>query len=434
MTGASGAPGESGPLYGAQQVTVESGFGYGVIGADLHVFADRGPVYLLHEYRPDPEPDSAWLLAQPSRMLNARYAIVGFTGRDQELAELAGWRDARESRLSARWLHAPGGQGKTRLANAFAHHSVNEKWKVITALHGMGSVLPPMGSQDLRLHDARGVLLIIDYADRWPASHLAWLFSNALLHQHVLARLLLIARTANPWPAIRAGLEAHQADTSDQVLAPLLDEPGGRHRMFTVARDAFASHYRIADPTVIRPPGVLGGADFGLTLAVHMAALAAVDAATSGVTAPADMAGLTAYLLDRERQHWTRLYENRAEGLEFATPPTVMARAVFTAALTGAVSHREGTTILTRLGIGGQMQRILADHAACYPSAYPADATVLEPLYPDRLAEDYLALALPGHDISGYPPDPWTDTAPVTSWSAPETRPPLGIRRGRSRS
>ena len=414
MTGASGAPGESGPLYGAQQVTVESGFGYGVIGADLHVFADRGPVYLLHEYRPDPEPDSAWLLAQPSRMLNARYAIVGFTGRDQELAELAGWRDARESRLSARWLHAPGGQGKTRLANAFAHHSVNEKWKVITALHGMGSVLPPMGSQDLRLHDARGVLLIIDYADRWPASHLAWLFSNALLHQHVLARLLLIARTANPWPAIRAGLEAHQADTSDQVLAPLLDEPGGRHRMFTVARDAFASHYRIADPTVIRPPGVLGGADFGLTLAVHMAALAAVDAATSGVTAPADMAGLTAYLLDRERQHWTRLYENRAEGLEFATPPTVMARAVFTAALTGAVSHREGTTILTRLGIGGQMQRILADHAACYPSAYPADATVLEPLYPDRLAEDYLALALPGHDISGYPPDPWTDTAPVS--------------------
>ena len=414
MTRASGVPGEPRSLRGVRQrVTVENGFGYGVVGADLHVFADRGPVYLLQEYRLDPEPDSARLLAQPSRMLNARYAVVGFTGRDPELAELASWRDARESRLSARWLHAPGGQGKTRLADAFAHHSAGEKWKIITATHGPGSVLPPPGSQDLRLHTSRGVLLIIDYADRWPASHLAWLFSNALLHQHLPARLLLIARAANAWPAVRAGLEAHQASTSDQVLAPLADEPGGRRRMFTVARDAFASHYNITDPSVIQPPGTLSGADFGLTLAVHMAALAAVDAAYRGVGAPADMSGLTAYLLDRERHHWTRLYENRAEGLEFGTAPTVMARTVFTAALTGTVSHREGTAILTRLDVGSQVQQILTDHAACYPPAYPADATALEPLYPDRLAEDYLALALPGHDISGYPPDPWTDTAPA---------------------
>jgi hypothetical protein len=64
-------------------------------------------------------------------MLNARYAIVGFTERDRELAELGGWRDARESRLAARWLYAPGGQGKTRLSIAFAHHSVGENWKVV---------------------------------------------------------------------------------------------------------------------------------------------------------------------------------------------------------------------------------------------------------------------------------------------------------------
>ncbi|SOE07569.1 hypothetical protein [Streptomyces sp. Ag109_G2-15] len=35
-----------------QVVRVEGGFGYGVIGADLPVFPDRGPVYLLSEYRP----------------------------------------------------------------------------------------------------------------------------------------------------------------------------------------------------------------------------------------------------------------------------------------------------------------------------------------------------------------------------------------------
>ncbi len=396
-----------------QQVAVEGGFGYGVIGADLHVFADRGPVYLLQRYRPDPPPDTSWLLAQPSRMLNARYAIVGFTGRDLDLAELAAWRDSSQSRLSARWLHAAGGQGKSRLADAFALRSIEAEWKVITATHGPGSVLPPPGSHDLRLHDAKGVLLIVDYADRWPPSHLAWLFSNSLLHRRIPARLLLIARTASVWTAVRAGLDSYQAETSDQSLGPLPNEPGGRQLMFNAARDAFASRYGVADPAVIRPPDLLAHSDFGLTLAVHMAALVAVDAASCGERPPEDVAGLTTYLLDRERRHWTRMYENRAEGLEFTTRPTTMARAVFTAALTGPVGYRDGTGILTRLDPGGEVPQILIDHALCYPPAAHDSVTVLEPPYPDRLAEDYLALTLPGHDVSGYLPDPWTPDVPA---------------------
>ena len=414
MTAADGAQEETEPPPSPhQQVRVGGGFGYGVVGADMHVFADRGPVYLLHQYRPDPKPDSTWLLAQPSRMLNARYAVVGFTGRDQELADLAGWRDASGPRLSARWLHAPGGQGKTRLASAFARLSADANWKVITATHGPGSMLPMPGSNDLRLRDAAGVLLIIDYADRWPASHLAWLFSNALLHQLSSARLLLIARTAHAWPAVRAELDTHQADTSDQLLTPLPDDPGGRQQMFTVARDTFACHYGIADPAAIRPPGLLDHPDFGLTLAVHMAALVAVDAAAHGNRPPKDMAGLTTYLLDRERQHWTKLHENQGEGLEFGTPPSVMARAVFTSVLTGAVGHHEGSAILTRLDLGVHTNRVLADHGVCYPPADPAESTVLEPLYPDRLAEDFLALFMPGHDISAHPADLWAAATPA---------------------
>ncbi|MGW2699856.1 hypothetical protein [Streptomyces sp. NPDC001340] len=64
-----------------QVVRVEAGFGYGVIGADLHVFPDRGPVYLLAEHRPAGAPadqDTAW----PSRLLNARRrARPGGAGR-----------------------------------------------------------------------------------------------------------------------------------------------------------------------------------------------------------------------------------------------------------------------------------------------------------------------------------------------------------------
>jgi len=34
---------------------------------------------------------------------------------------------------------------------------------------------------------------------------------------------------------------------------------------------------------------------------------------------------------------------------------------------------------------------------------------VLEPLYPDRLGEDFVALTTPGHKNPIYPPDPWAD-------------------------
>jgi len=53
------------------------------------------------------------------------------------------------------------------------------RWKVITAAYGPGTVLPPPGSQDLRVDGATGVLLIVDYADRWPPTHLTWLLRNA---------------------------------------------------------------------------------------------------------------------------------------------------------------------------------------------------------------------------------------------------------------
>jgi hypothetical protein len=124
-----------------QNITAVNGFAYGVIGADLHVFPDRGPVYLLAEHHPTQEPDSEWLLAQPSRMLNARYAVIDFTGRRTERAELTTWLNTG-SRLAARWLHAPGGQGKTRLAAEFAFEAAAAGWKVAVATHAPGRGVP----------------------------------------------------------------------------------------------------------------------------------------------------------------------------------------------------------------------------------------------------------------------------------------------------
>ncbi|MFE5097419.1 hypothetical protein ACFRCI_45885 [Streptomyces sp. NPDC056638] len=132
-----------------QTVRAEGGFAYGAIGADIHVFGDGMPLYLLENWSQAPPTDPDFLGQLPSRMLNARFAVVDFTGRREELADLYQWRE-KGPRLAVRWLHAPGGAGKTRLAEHFAQESDAAGWKVVTATHGPGSVLPPPGSQDLR--------------------------------------------------------------------------------------------------------------------------------------------------------------------------------------------------------------------------------------------------------------------------------------------
>lgn len=405
-----------------QHVTAVGGFAYGVIGADIHVFGEGTPLYVLKRWTPAPEPSAEWLAQQPSRMLNARFAVAPFTGRDSELAALHAWC-ADGPQRAARWLHAPGGQGKTRLAHQLAHELDAQGWKVVTAVEGPGSVLPPPGSQDLRPDDATGLLLLVDYADRWSLTSLTWLFSNALLHQPQLpTRVLLLARSTDPWPALRSALTNEQVDVSTQALGPLTmegdqgqgrDGPSRRRDdrgpMFRAARDGFAARYGIAPPA--RQPD-LNQPDFGLTLAVHMAALVAVDAQATGRRAPEDLAGLTVYLLDREQLGWSLLHDKRGAG-RITVPPAVMNQVVFAASLGGAQPAGRGTVLVDELRLGHPPPTVLADHAVCYPPPDTADGTVLEPLYPDRLAEDFVALTLPGHPAD-YPAQPWApDTAAV---------------------
>jgi tetratricopeptide (TPR) repeat protein len=393
-----------------QEVRVESGFGYGVIGADLHVFADRGPIYLLREHHPTPTPDTGWLLEQPSRLLDARYAVVGFTGRGDDLARLEDWRESGP-RMAARWLHGPGGQGKTRLASEFARRSAAARWKVVTAVHGTGTIFSPPGSEDLRLGDAAGLLLLVDYADRWSRSDLAWLFSNALLHRPVPIRLVLVARGIGLWPSVRAELDRHQAGTSEHALRPLADVPGEREGMYAAALHAFTGRYGDVRVTGTTPAELSTEPEYGLALAIHMAALVRVDAAANGRRRPSGVTALSAYLLDREREHWAKLAASHADGSDYRTAPRVMARTVFTASLTGALAHREGKSLLERLDLPAHPEQVLSDHAVCYPPADPRHGAVLEPLYPDRLAEDFLALMLPGHDLEAHPADPWAATS-----------------------
>ena len=413
-----------------QHVTAENGFAYGTVGASIHVFRGGTPVYLLENRRPTARPERAWLRALPSRMLSARFAVVGFHGREDELGRLELWRD-RGPRLAARWLHGPGGQGKTRLAEELAARSAADGWKVVTATHGPGTVLPPPGSQDLRSEGAAGLLLIVDYADRWPLSDLGWLLSNPLLQRTgTPTRVLMAARTPHAWPSVRPALDEAGADASDMPLAALPRAHEHRLGSVTAARDAFADPYGI-DPVGIAPPPSLDGEDLGLTLAVHMAALVAVDIRASAADGgpqrrlPETSAGLTVYLLDREHLLWAQLYENEArrprDEREFTTPPDVMNQIVFGACLAGARPRAVGTALLRTLQVTVPPAQALTDHAVCYPPAAER-GTVLEPLYPDRLAEDFLALTLPGH-AADYPARPWAEPAAAALLARAETSP-----------
>ncbi|WP_329560320.1 hypothetical protein [Kitasatospora sp. NBC_01266] len=130
--------------------------------------------------------------------------------------------------------------------------------------------------------------------------------------------------------------------------------------MFLASRDAFSALYG-ASAHAVEPSVELRGPDFGVTLAVHMAALAAVDhhfRSATTATSP-DLPGLSAYLLDRERRHWQTLNEAGA----VTSTPMELARVAFVAALTGALPYRDAKGVLEAAGLGAGADRLLTDHA-----------------------------------------------------------------------
>ncbi|WP_263972713.1 tetratricopeptide repeat protein [Streptomyces aureocirculatus] len=378
----------------------------------VHLGAER-PLYAVDAFpltRPALPP--AWVRQQPARLLDARYALVDFTGRHDELARLAAWRDGPDQ-VSALLVHGPGGQGKSRTAAQFARSSHARGWRVLQARHATAGLLSPALPLSGRTEGDAPVLMVVDYAERWPTADLIELLLDAV-RQGGRVRVLLVARPRGTWwQHLVHRLGDFDIPVADLGLPGLSDDADvAPQTLFRTARDCFARALGVPDVDAVGPPdGLASDPEYHQVLAVHMAALAAVDAHRRHREAPDGAAAVSAYLLARERAHWESLHGNARVRIT----PDAFGQTVYTAAMTSALSHREALGVLTRIAVGSgeHADQILKDHALSYPATDGnAGGTVLEPLYPDRLAEDFLALSVTGHGTDGFPPDPWALDAP----------------------
>jgi tetratricopeptide (TPR) repeat protein len=378
---------------------------------DVTIYNQQGPAYRLEGFPCEAPPIPRESLDQPSRLLAARYRVVHFIGRTAELRELTDWRDDRGHDIAVRLLHGPGGEGKTRLAAEFAAASAQGGWAVAQAVNTTYKLRAGTVGR-FRLRAGKRLLLLIDYAERWPLTSLFDMIRDPLLRNVTSLRVLLLARPVGEWwEPLKYDLTENGVKADRIPLRPLADNLDTRFRAFNEARDRFADILQAggAGRTSLSA-GMFADDAFQKVLTIHMTALADVQAGLRGDAAPSDPAAVSEYLLERERDHWSKLYRSSDD---FRTRPKVMARAVYTAILTRPLPFDTALGVLERTGIATAAEtasQILDDHSTCYP---PTTGEVLEPLYPDRLGEDFLALQTPGGAATAAP-DKWAKTAIAT--------------------
>ncbi|MGV9570188.1 tetratricopeptide repeat protein [Streptomyces nigra] len=410
-----------------QRVYAEPGsFVYAVLDGDIHVRRGR-PVYRIEPGPPPRQSITRGLARQhPSRLLHPAMRVVDFHGRERDLEYLGSWRDDPQPGITVQLLHGPGGQGKTRLADEFADRTIQQGWNCWHTHHLSD---PAEDDRHQVPHPGSSLLLIVDYAERWPLQDLKLLLENPILTAPTRCRVLLISRAADHWwqaatsrldlpPEALAGQPLHLARSAADTTE--------RRQIYRTAWTAFARAFQLDEPFT-RPLHNLGDESFGLTLTLHMAALAAVDARARGRRPPSDPAHLSSYLLDREHDFWVSLHA----GATVRSPPHTIARTVHTATLTGPVVAALAHTALTRCEVAAPplLHKVVADHNTAYPPTSPTIG--LTPLYPDRLGEDFIALRTPGHTHSDYLADPWAAGMPArllgTDPDTPYTRTALTV-------
>ncbi len=280
-----------------------------------------------------------------ARLLDPRRAVVGFVGREIELAELAAWcEDEHAGRL--RVVTGRGGGGKTRLAVELADRMRAAGWRAGRIADGAEAEAIPA----LRAVTRGRALLTVDYAE--TRAGLKQMLSALAGELGRDIRVLLLARSAGDWwdqlgvgePVVWDLVQAArpaQLSLSPAVAADLSDAD-----VVALAVRSFARELGLPGKTV----EIRGGTGRRRVLDLHAAALVAVLSQASTTTVRVDLGGVLGELLRHEQHFW---YDSaRAAGLgdgQGGTTPGVLRQIAAAGCLLGAASQAEARALPGRV-------------------------------------------------------------------------------------
>jgi tetratricopeptide (TPR) repeat protein len=328
----------------------------------------------------------------PSGLLDPRRGLVGFVGREQELAGLIDWCESGQP-TGVRLVTGEGGVGKTRLSVELCGRLERRGWRWVR----VGDRTEGSALQAARRGWAGPVLLVIDYAETRP--RLSALLRVVAADRGVV-RVLLLARSAGEWwdrlavgePAVRDLL----ARTSGGDPLPVaVSGDLSNEEIVTAAIPAFADALKVPRPGPVR---VTAGRGPVRVLDLHAAALVAVlRESSSGKPVLVRVADVLDELLGHEERFWqgsaARL--GLLDGPAGLTP-RMLRHIVAAGALLGASSQQEAVQLLGRVpGVTGSL-KVASWLRQLYPPAVGQNSEWLGTLAPGRLAERLVILELGG--------------------------------------
>lgn len=245
----------------------------------------------------------------PSQLLDARYEVVPWRDQNREnlLNELDRWSKGESRSVSVRLFYGEGGVGKTRLGI---------EWIKRRTLHydtaGFLLLRPPPNWLERLFTQGSPLAIVIDYAEsRSDILHILEQLGNYAQAQGARRRIrvLLLARNADLWwtsikrrsPLVAWMLDEYRAFRVGSLSTSATE----RETTLREATEVFSSFLRTGRPEI--PLGFnLGDPNFGRTLYIHMAALAAVQGE------PLQRTRIIETILDHEERFWA----NRGKATE----------------------------------------------------------------------------------------------------------------------
>ncbi|MEV0434101.1 serine protease [Nocardia sp. NPDC050413] len=316
------------------------------------------------------------------------HGIVPFSGREDVLAELLDWCTTGDAGLGVRTLTGGGGSGKTRLAAQ------------LCALLPSTDLDAGFVELDTRAEMVGGeldrpVVLVVDDADL-NGSLIADLVS-ALAYAGVRVRILLLARSRDPWWSMLRTATESLIDGFDDGEVPLAAVPLAvvtRYDHYRAACDAFAAALAgvLDTATPVAPPD-LTATVFGDPLMVHFAALLAVCGEPveplPGRTRPTRTQVLRA-MLSREARRWIRQANLDARGA--GDPEVLLRHCVVTATISAPDCERVAVETLTAVpALTDPSETRLRHGLAQWLQILHEGSAYWNPLRPDPLADQLLA-------------------------------------------